>query len=116
MSSRAEVQRITQATADLMRRSGAIEFRMGQEGESWYAVALYPDDKMVKESGVNPVRACMLLAFEVLDGTLCRRCHRPVTIVSGDGAFCVWTIENDRWRAGCGQPVDEALHLVPKVA
>jgi len=115
------MEEATQATADLVRRSGATAFECGYlydvprvEDQGWYASAHFGERQMRVE-GRDPVDACMALALELLDNTLCRRCGRPITVFGADGEFCVWRLAGAHWRSGCNLPVDWEMPLTSKV-
>lgn len=109
------------ATADLVRRAGATEFQMGymieaprMADQGWYALARW-GEREIKTNGRDPIDACLALAIELLDGSLCRRCGAPISIFAGDGGFCRWHVEGESWVSGCGEPIDYQIKLVPRV-
>lgn len=121
MSLTRQMEEATIATADLVRRSGATAFECGYlydvprvEDQGWYASA-YFGERQIRVDGRNPIDACMALALELLDNTLCRRCGRPITVFGTDGGgFCVWSLRGAHWHSGCGLPLDWEIPLVSK--
>jgi len=116
MTPRQRFEHAANATGDLVRRAGGVQFQIIQDADSWLAEARFPGDGVISERAATPWDACLALCLEMLDGTLCRSCALPVTIFPSDGNFCVWQIKEGRWQSGCGLPIDENLQLVPKAS
>jgi len=70
------------AAVDLLRRTGATNFRIGYSDEDdgdpivWYAVVNYPQGNEA-DAGLNATTAVLRLCERVIDGGKCTHCGRP---------------------------------------
>lgn len=107
---------ITQATADLVGRSGARSFEVGYDEETsplgstvttWYAIAVYNRETQVAASGhPSPAAACIALVDRILDGAMCP-CGRPVVHVGPANDGCRWSYtRTGGWQSACGETVE----------
>jgi len=106
------------ACADLMGRVGATAFEFGWEcphspdvddghncPDVVYNVHAQWKGTRRMFTDPNPSRAAMLLAVDILQGSVCR-CGKPVALNGGgerlDG--CLWSIKGNRWEPSCDAP------------
>ena len=109
----AESPRLT-AGIDLLRRCGALSFRIGFSPEEdgrpivWYAVAEWAHGADAA-AALIPERAVLRLCEQVIDGGRCRHCGRPTvftpdsdtTILDLAGCVYAWDPELATFRRSC---------------
>lgn len=109
------------AGLDMLRRAGAIKFRIGYSDETegdpvvWHVVATWEltDGHVHHEvgAGLDPVAAMMRVCEDVIDGGHCVHCHRMTIFVSAldelspmlDAMGCVYAYDPERrtFRRSC---------------
>ena len=74
------------ACADLVRRTGAATFQMRYSDDEkpvvWMAVATYPDGRGEAAASLDPLRAAVRLAEQLVDGAMCTHCHQPTALIT----------------------------------
>jgi hypothetical protein len=113
------------AGIDLIRRTGAIEFRVGytdfEDGEPvvWYACVTYLNNMSEAAAALDPEKAVLRLCERLVDGGECAHCTRPtifeenfedisfyeliLDLIGSSTSFCVyaWDPELGIFRRGC---------------
>jgi hypothetical protein len=120
------------ACANLVERTGALEFKIGflrddPTDPQWYAYAQYPGNRRIAvENFLNPIVACDELARRLLMGGQCQTCDRLITVdptiaIARDAVLattgqpwsmadqlaagvCFWQRTGKRWISGCEKP------------
>jgi hypothetical protein len=121
----AELDVVT-ATADLIGRTGAREFKIGYDEDPphlWYVEAFYKGARIWIDKQPGPAEACDAIAKRILTGAKCKWCGKLVAL-SERGAFafrsghlvdgtewtaeqafaagqCLWWREGATWLRGC---------------
>ena len=105
-----------QAGIDLCGRSGARSIEIGFQNEDatsiedadWYATASLKGARLSAEHKEDPVEAVEALARKVLRGARCRRCGKTIKL-GRTSSGCRWTRDGERWKPGCGKPIDRSI-------
>ena len=77
-------QDLYEAAVDLVRRTGAREYRFDSltfdDKIVWIATASYPDGRWDSASSPAPYRSAIRLAEQLVDGGTCAHCKRPTGV------------------------------------
>lgn len=104
------------AGVDLVGRSGARDIEIGYDDDDpddvrWHAQASYRGARLIADNHADPISAVEALGRRVLAGARCRRCGKPIRLSARGKAkgTCRWRRHGDRWRPGCGKPIDTSI-------
>jgi hypothetical protein len=93
------------ACADLVGRTGAVNFEIGarsdQPGARWYAQARYKGAPPIEVEADDPAGAADAMSRRILRGGKCAHCHRTVVLGGNAIGYCRWTRVGPKWLAGC---------------
>lgn len=101
------------AAMEMIGRTGAegIQVRYSDDPEPvvWMAIAGFKDGHYSCSAGITPLQAILKLCDELIDGGICRHCHKPTGVLIDHNAgnmpkvICWYTYDPElkTFRRGC---------------